>query len=151
MDQLVERFKVENQANLGLKAELQEAHAQNATLQGLLEQKNHAAMLAGPRSLAQRQADSRDRNLIRRGAALRAVTSDPELRRLIDTVDLLLTQLALADPANPADVSEYDRMVKQADLPRRIGETIGGQRGSEPLQLWLVEAERVLSGRDHAL
>lgn len=146
-DRLTARLKADNELFANLKAELAEAQALCSTLQGLL---GHEAA-AGNRTPAQQQAEARSRDLIRRGAVLRAETSDPELRRLIDTVDFLLTHLATIDPANPSDLNMHTWFLRQADLPHRINQIVSRGNAGHPLQTWLVEAEGILLGSGHAL
>jgi hypothetical protein len=149
VDRLTEQVKADNELVVSLKAELLKTETQCATLRNLLEQKNHA-VTAGNLSLAQRQAESRGRDLIRRATALRRQTLDLDTRRLIDTVEFLLTQLDLLEPGNPAAVASYERQVQQADLAHRIDELVRSRQVDPAVRAWLTESEGVLSGSVHA-
>ena len=88
--------------------------------------------------------------MIRRGALLRSQVADPETRRLLDTQEILLTQLDLLNSADPAEVQTFMRLLRQADIPRRVSDVFQKGHVSSEVQAWLVESEVVLVGVDHA-
>jgi hypothetical protein len=153
---LAEKARLRDEAEMARAAQqtsesrLATAQSDQATLETLV-QKMLLAMEMHEEPLQARQAAARQSLLIRRVAQIRLQVSDPETRRLLDTLEIMLTQLDLLNPADAAEVQAFSRQVRQADIPRRVGTVLQNAQVSSAVRSWLVESEVVLVGVDHAL
>jgi len=79
---------------------------------------------------------------------LRAKAADPQVRRLMDAQETLLTRLDLLDPANRAEAEAFLRSLRQADVARRVGEAVQKVTVEPAVRAWLVESEVFLVGAE---
>jgi chromosome segregation ATPase len=150
MSRLREAAEASRTAQQTSESRLAAAQSEQAALAALV-QKMLLAMEMHEEPLQARQAAARQSQLIRRIAPVREQVSNPETRRLLDTLEILLTQLDLLNPADVAEVQAFSRRLRQSDIPRRVGEVLQNAQLSSAVRAWLVESEVVLVGVDHAL
>jgi chromosome segregation ATPase len=149
MTRLREAAETASIAQNNAEGQLAAIQMEQSALTALVQQVLLASATQGE-TLIERQAAARKSQLIRRGALLRSQVADPETRRLLDTQEILLTQLDLLNSADPAEVQTFMRLLRQADIPRRVSDVFQKGHVSSEVQAWLVESEVVLVGVDHA-
>ena len=103
-----------------------------------------------PEGLRTRQAALRHSQLLKRVAALRPNVPDAPTRKLIDAMEVALTQLDLLDLGNRAEIEAFGKLLRGMDLTDRVREVLLGGREDPAVGAWLMESQMLLSGMEHA-
>jgi Skp family chaperone for outer membrane proteins len=94
------------------------------------------------------QQAARQARLLRRGTALKATITDPDARRILDRLEVLLTRLDLLDPRNGFEVDGFREALRQADVAGRVAEVL--QVNLDPAaRAWMIETRTLLEEVQH--
>ncbi|MCE5326848.1 MAG: hypothetical protein LLG01_10560 [Planctomycetaceae bacterium] len=95
-------------------------------------------------SLDARQAALKRSNLLKRLTALRQQSMSEAGRRALETSEVLLTRLGMVNAAMPAEVQEFQSLLKRSGVADQIDAVLAGAVESEALRGWLFEAKMIL-------
>ncbi len=120
--------------------------AQQHVLRGMLQRRYLAAGAPGAAGVRARQLAARKNHLLRRCAELRRRAHSKSARKLLDTLEVVLTRLDLLDANKSSEADAFTASVKRVGLIPRIDEVLlAGDEGPAALA-WLLETQLVLMG-----
>jgi len=90
----------------------------------------------------------RRNRLIERCSVVRKAAGDPEMKRLLDRIEALLTRLDMLDPGDGAAMRAFSSALRGSDVRERIEEALAGRSGDPALRAWLFEALLILRGAE---
>ncbi len=122
--------------------------AQQAAMRTSLEQ-TYLAATPGEDALGMYQSAVRRRRLIVRCQHLRAQVPNEATRRLLDTLEVLLTRLELMQ-AGGGDLTSLVRLIRTLGLTRQINEVILTGEEEPDVRAWLMETQLLLKGVERA-
>ncbi len=95
-------------------------------------------------NLEARQAALKRSNLLKRLAPLRQQSLSEASRKALETSEVLLTRLGMVNAAAPAEVQEFQSLLKSSAVADQIDAVLAGTVESEALRGWPFEAKMIL-------
>jgi len=106
-------------------------------------------MMGGPASeneLVVRQTALRRKQLLPRCARVRASVTDDSAKRLVETLEAVLTRLDMLVASDAVAAGSFRALLRQHNLPEQIDDVLTTTNESREVQAWLVEARLILTG-----
>jgi hypothetical protein len=103
-----------------------------------------AAAAPGQTGWAARKTAANARSLLQRHLALAKTLRTSEAKTLFESLDMVLTQLDLLDPADAGAVASFREVLQRARIAERIAAVRRAGAESRSVQQWLLEAQLVL-------
>ena len=109
-----------------------------------------ASVAPGAEGLAARQQAARTVRIVSRSAMLRPSASQSATGKLLDSVEVVFTQLDIIDPYDPQAAAGFARLVTRSDLKRRIDAILADGSEGPHVRALLFEAKLILTGAESA-
>ena len=103
------------------------------------------SLAAGEEGLAARQKAARSANVVERCAMLKGAVSSTETRELLESIEVVFTQLDIMDPYDVAAAETFERLLRRTELVGRINKTLAADENPQVRAL-LFESKLILSG-----